>query len=90
MANFNKPVRMCVLCRDRIVQNDLLRLQCIDKKLVPFTGNGRSFYICCECIKKIDDDKESSKIEKRFYHICKNKSNYLFQLKEILVDVRHS
>jgi len=45
----HKPVRMCVVCRGRFYQSDLNRLQCRDAKLTPFTGFGRSFYVCNGC-----------------------------------------
>ena len=44
-----KKVRMCVQCRERFAQNSLVRLQCFDKNISPFTGSGRSFYVCKEC-----------------------------------------
>ena len=46
------PIRMCINCRNRIQQSSLIRLQCIDRKLTPFTNRGRSFYICRDCSKK--------------------------------------
>jgi predicted RNA-binding protein YlxR (DUF448 family) len=46
------PIRMCINCRNRIQQNSLIRLQCIGRKLTPFTNRGRSFYICRDCSKK--------------------------------------
>jgi len=90
MANFNRPIRMCVVCRERKPQNTLLRLQNLDNKLVPFTKNGRSFYICSVCIEKVKDEDNSSKMTKRFYQIFKSKNDYFFQLKEILAYVRYS
>jgi predicted RNA-binding protein YlxR (DUF448 family) len=48
MAN---AIRMCINCRIRNIQTDLIRLQCVDNELVPFTQNGRSFYVCKPCFK---------------------------------------
>ena len=45
-----KPIRMCVSCRKRFFQDELNRLQCIDKKIVKWEGVGRSFYVCKDCI----------------------------------------
>jgi len=45
-----KSIRMCVVCRERFYQNELNRLQCKDKRLISFSGIGRSFYVCNECI----------------------------------------
>lgn len=45
-------IRMCVLCRERFSQNELLRLQIKSDKVVDFTGFGRSVYLCKACEKK--------------------------------------
>jgi predicted RNA-binding protein YlxR (DUF448 family) len=44
-----KPTRMCIVCRSRESQNDLIRLQLRDKKVISFSGTGRSFYLCKTC-----------------------------------------
>jgi predicted RNA-binding protein YlxR (DUF448 family) len=46
----HKPVRMCIVCRKRLFQNELKRFQCRQNRLTPFTGEGRSYYVCSECI----------------------------------------
>ncbi|GAX87107.1 conserved hypothetical protein [Lebetimonas natsushimae] len=43
-------IRMCVACRKRDRQDNLYRLQCKNGELVSFSGRGRSFYVCRECI----------------------------------------
>jgi len=43
------PIRMCICCRSRKFQHELIRVQCIDKELTYFTGLGRSFYLCQNC-----------------------------------------
>jgi predicted RNA-binding protein YlxR (DUF448 family) len=53
------PIRMCINCRTREIQPNLLRLQCKDKKLILYTHVGRSFYICTMCYEK--QDKKSLK-----------------------------
>jgi len=45
------PIRMCVICRNRFPQKELIRLQCKDNQLISFRGEGRSFYVCNNCIK---------------------------------------
>jgi predicted RNA-binding protein YlxR (DUF448 family) len=72
-----KPIRTCIKCRSKLSQNILQRLQCIDKKLIPFTGSGRSFYICERCLQNKDT------LEKVLYKQCKNKDDYISQLEEI-------
>ncbi len=92
MANLKKPVRMCVFCRNRHEQKNLLRLKCENKKLVLYDGYNRSFYICCNCITLIDQydikKKYYRRIENTLCKQCKNKDNYIVELKEILTYVR--
>ena len=44
------PIRMCVVCKKRAPQKELIRLQCEKGKIIPFKGEGRSFYVCKNCI----------------------------------------
>jgi len=46
---------MCVACRDRFPQHILIRMQCENRELIPYSDVGRSFYLCKSCIDK--DDK---------------------------------
>ena len=78
MTNLNKPIRTCVSCRVKFEQKELIRLQCIDKNLVKFSKNGRSFYLCNDCL------KNQKKCEKALFRQCKNKDNYFEQLKEVV------
>jgi predicted RNA-binding protein YlxR (DUF448 family) len=45
-----KPIRMCIVCKKRNYQEDLIRMQCKNGKITQFKGSGRSFYVCFECI----------------------------------------
>jgi predicted RNA-binding protein YlxR (DUF448 family) len=87
-----KPIRTCIVCRGKFEQNLLLRFKCKDKKLQAFDNMGRSFYICKECISLLEDEdinsKNLKKLEKALFRECKNKDNYIGQLKEILTHVR--
>lgn len=80
-----EPIRMCVSCRERFSQNELLRLQYdkMTKKIERFSGQGRSFYICGTCL---NDDK----LYKSFCKVCrtsKEESQLLVKaLKETLVN----
>ncbi len=40
---------MCISCRTRESQNDLIRLQLREKHAVSYSGTGRSFYLCLSC-----------------------------------------
>lgn len=88
MTLLKKPERTCIICRQKFTQNSMFRFKCQDKKLVPFDNNGRSFYICKDCIAIIEDSqnnqKNFKKIEKALFRECKNKDDYIGQLKEIL------
>ena len=44
------PIRMCVSCRKRAYQKELIRLQKNGDKATKFIGSGRSFYICLDCL----------------------------------------
>jgi predicted RNA-binding protein YlxR (DUF448 family) len=67
-----EPVRMCIVCKERFLQKVLLRLQCKNGQLIEFSGVGRSFYICKNCItskkvinyisKKCNVSKEKAKL----------------------------
>jgi predicted RNA-binding protein YlxR (DUF448 family) len=71
------PVRMCISCRSRSLQKDLIRLQLINGDVVRYRGFGRSFYICQECIV---DEKRVKNIIRRFS--IKNGESFLKILKE--------
>lgn len=79
---FNQPLRMCISCRERDFQNNLVRLQCLDSQVSLFRGSGRSFYICKICLK---DDKKALKALMRQ---CRsgNRDKFSNILKEIITD----
>ncbi|WP_267891530.1 DUF448 domain-containing protein [Helicobacter pametensis] len=69
---------MCVVCRNRFVQKDLLRLSMRGDGLKVFDGYGRSFYLCPECLK-------NPKSEDRLAKIKKFDAQARHQMKEIIV-----
>jgi len=77
-------IRTCVVCRKKYPQRTLNRLQCKEKKLLLFSGIGRSFYVCNDCL------KDDNKLEKALFRNCKNKDKYIVQLREILANGRQS
>ncbi|NPA59751.1 MAG: DUF448 domain-containing protein [Epsilonproteobacteria bacterium] len=83
---FNQPLRMCVSCRDRQIQEKLLRLQCNDGSLEVFSGRGRSFYLCKDCILL------EKKVLKALMRQCRggDKNKFTNKLKEIITDDRKS
>lgn len=78
-----RPIRMCIHCKERFSQNELLRLQCKQQSLTLFNGIGRSFYICEKC-------KHSKSIGVSLAKSCKknkkDKEIYNKELKEILAN----
>lgn len=81
---FHKPTRMCVSCRDKDAQANLLRVSCVDGELRSFSGKGRSFYLCFNCQQ---DDKRLSKALMRQ---CRSgeREELMNKLKEIITDDR--
>jgi len=59
----SQPTRMCIACRSRHPQNTLIRLKQLGKDVVAFDGQGRSFYLCTECVK---NEKKVKGLVKRF------------------------
>lgn len=73
---------MCIVCRGRFLKSQLIRLQYKEKKLIKFSGIGRSFYVCGNCIdekRAVDCIIKTCKIDKQLKEILKN------SLKEIFV-----
>lgn len=83
---FHQPTRMCVSCRIKLAQNELVRMRCVGGEIASFSGIGRSFYICQDCL--VDEKK----VIKALMRQCKsaNKENLSNKLKEIITDDRKS
>ena len=81
---FHIPLRMCVSCRQRDSQSNLLRFQCIDGNIDQFKGRGRSFYVCKNCL------TEERKLSKALMRQCRSgdKDKLMNKLKEIITDDR--
>ncbi|DAB40246.1 MAG TPA: hypothetical protein CFH81_08605 [Sulfurovum sp. UBA12169] len=45
----SQPIRMCIACRSRFPQKDLIRLKQAEEGFVAYDNEGRSFYLCDEC-----------------------------------------
>ncbi|RDU65345.1 DUF448 domain-containing protein [Helicobacter didelphidarum] len=41
---------MCITCRERSLQKNLIRFKFSESRLELYDGNGRSFYMCSECL----------------------------------------
>lgn len=77
----HQPVRMCVVCRERFAQVELVRLQCRNGKLEPYANEGRSFYLCHLCV---DHKKAPGQLSRQ----CKNgaSAELMNRLKEIIAN----
>ncbi len=78
----NVPIRMCVSCRHKAAQNTLIRLQCVHGELHPYRGEGRSFYLCKNCV------GDAKKMRRSLARVCRNNATEILlnRLKEIIVD----
>ena len=65
MGKLKHPIRMCIACKVRLPQSQLLRIQVREGKFCSFSGRGRSFYVCTECI-----DKNTKRLKKALYQKC--------------------
>jgi predicted RNA-binding protein YlxR (DUF448 family) len=71
---------MCIACRVRELQQKLIRLQQDDNTIIPYRGQGRSFYLCSDCSRS---DKKVRGLIKRF-RLSKDDSLKLIEyLKEL-------
>jgi len=78
------PIRMCIGCREKIAQKELSRLQKNNKEVTLYSGIGRSFYICNNCI------ASNKHLVKRVCGIMKlNEESFLRVLKELKDNVKN-
>ncbi|NPA82865.1 MAG: DUF448 domain-containing protein [Epsilonproteobacteria bacterium] len=69
---------MCIHCRQRIYQERLHRFHCRNRRILLFTGSGRSFYICDACLKE-------DRLSKSLARLCKiDPTSALKMVKELL------
>jgi len=54
---------MCLACRQRGARKSMVRLQQLDNEIVRYSGKGRSFYLCEECL---NNEKKIKGLTKRF------------------------
>ncbi|NOZ90146.1 MAG: DUF448 domain-containing protein [Epsilonproteobacteria bacterium] len=76
----NEPIRMCIACRERDLQKKLIRLQQDNNDIFPYTGQGRSFYLCSVCSK---NEKKIKGLIKRFKLSTENSERFVKYLKEL-------
>ena len=86
IKEFHLPIRMCICCRKKDIQSSLNRFQCIDGGIVSFSKNGRSFYLCNNCL------NQEKQVIKSLMRQCKSgaRDKFMNQLKEIIADGRKS
>lgn len=74
-----KQTRMCIKCRVRFQQKELIRLQSKGNSLCEFSGNGRSFYVCEDCMqqpKTLQIIIKINKLKPSDYHALRLKEIY--------------
>jgi len=76
----NEPIRMCIACRERDLQKNLIRLQQDNNTIFPYTGKGRSFYLCSICSK---NEKKIKGLVKRFRLSTNDSEWFVKYLKEL-------
>jgi len=72
------PFRMCISCRQRIEQNKMVRLQCKNREIIPYSKDGRSFYVCKDCFK----DTKQDKLTRQLQRYCKKDKNSILKMIE--------
>ncbi len=73
-------IRMCVACRMRQPQKDLLRLKSFENQIMEFDGKGRSFYVCGNCLK--NGEKKLLKAVSKIKNASKDTKNIITWIKE--------
>ena len=76
----SQPTRMCIACRSRHPQNTLIRLKLSGKDVVVYDGQGRSFYLCADCV------KNEKKVKGLVIRFKQDKERFIKLLKELLND----
>ena len=76
----NEPVRMCIACRERELQANLIRLQEDNHHIFPYRGYGRSFYLCHICR---ENEKKVKGLTKRFRLSTEDSEQFVKYLKEL-------
>ncbi|HHH19217.1 MAG TPA: DUF448 domain-containing protein [Campylobacterales bacterium] len=76
----NEPIRMCIACRERELQSKLIRLQHDNHQIFPYTGQGRSFYLCASCSQ---NEKKIKGLIKRFKLSPEDSLPFVKYLKEL-------
>ena len=78
--NKSHPIRMCIICRVRYPQGELLRFKQYEKTIIEYDGIGRSVYLCYKCI---ENEKKIKGLMKRFNH---KEERFIKLLKESMKD----
>jgi len=78
----SQPIRMCIVCRQRALQNTLQRLQIINGELVLFSKFGRSFYICKACM-----ENNEKKVVKILNNKCKTNHKTMMEFGKIFKEI---
>ncbi|WP_232364915.1 DUF448 domain-containing protein [Campylobacter aviculae] len=77
----HKPIRMCVVCKNRFFQEELYRFKVFKEELCQNSSFGRSIYLCDKCF-----ESEDKILQRAFLKACKKLNTKITQqkLKEIV------
>jgi uncharacterized protein len=78
----SQPIRMCIVCRERSLQQSLQRLQIVGGELMLFSKVGRSFYICKACM-----TNNEKKVVKILNNKCKTNHKAMMEFGKIFKEI---
>ncbi len=78
MMTKDTPIRMCISCKERIKQSQLIRLQCKDGEIIKYSYKGRSFYLCKDCL----NCAKEQKLVKSLQRYCKTDKDSILKMVE--------
>lgn len=78
----SNPIRMCIICKSRLLQKELQRVQIKEGQLIEFTKIGRSFYLCTPCVMK-----NEKKLIKILNNKCKTNHTHLMEFGKIFKEI---
>jgi predicted RNA-binding protein YlxR (DUF448 family) len=73
---------MCIVCKARIPQSELLRLQNVQGVLRAFGQAGRSFYVCDTCI-----EGNNKQLKKALLQKCKTLDHNILDYGKMLKEI---
>jgi predicted RNA-binding protein YlxR (DUF448 family) len=82
MGKLKYPVRMCIACKVRLPQSQLLRLQVRRGRLCAYSGQGRSFYVCNDCT-----DMNFKGLKKALHQKCNKLDQHILDVGKMVKEI---